>query len=675
MSTMRALIGCGVVSLAATPSLASAGDDDVSTWLEFGAGLSENGNGRFGEYRQLLQTDRAFALGAVGYQWRDGDDRYRSGGFHASADLAQNLAGGYLARQGDYRIGFDLREFEAISRERFVSVYPGDGSVQSLPPDYAGLAGARGFVGHAGVRRQQGSLDLMRRWGQWRLTATLASEDKEGTRITGASERFGDAVLIPAPVDQRQDTVDLQLAYQGGQWVLNTGWYYARYTNHARSLTFANPVNTTAPLRTLDLAPDNDISRISLDGHYRFGPARQVSWYISRADARQDDGFLEPLMPAGSALIDSLDARRVDTDLRLAYRAQVNARFGYRLRWDYRDRDNRTDVLPISATGFSHLYDHRRQRWSADARYRLPGQWRLRAGLEFEAVERTTRSDIRFRDDLDTTQLWSELRLPDLGALALRLKVVAEERDSDLSDAREASISAPSQALPEYLLAGRSTQYQVSGDLPLSERTLLAGSYRRINDDFDNPAYGLRGRTSDEVSLNVSWQPRKALAVSAYALYQAFEISQNGLEFHPTGSPSYANAPWRQWIDDDSRTVGINFRWQVSPALDASLDISHSDNDSDYRSRWLADADTGEVGGTSDTLPGFGVDTQRIESTVNWQYRPDLRFTVRYLFERFRGDDWAWDAADFTALGFGWGMPSYDGHAVMVSVRHDFDSL
>ena len=646
--------------------------DRLEGWVELGAGATHNGNGRFGEYRQPLQTSGLFGLGGLGLAWRDGDDPYRHGYLEAVATLDQLAFESLHARQGSYRIGFDVRQFEALSRGPVSTVFADRDGVQTLPLGYAGVGGAPRFDAHLGIRRERGSLDLMRQLGPWQLAARLASEHKEGGRAVGASERFGDAALLLAPVDQRHDSLDLDAAYQDGPWTLNLRGYHSRFGNDSRALTYANPINLAAPPRTLDLGPDNGFTRVGFDGAYRFAPTHQLSWFLSRADARQDDDFLQPLMVAGQPLLDSLDAHRVDTDLRIGLRDRPTARFGYRLQWDYRERDNRTDEVQLSPAGYAHLYDSTRRRLALDADYRLPWRMRWKGGAELRRVERTTRAFEAFRDDAEDRRLWSELRLPALGPLDWSLAVETTDRDSDLSAARRAelNLAAPVLATPDYLLAGRNWQYRLAVDLPLADSLMIAGQYRHLRDDFRNDYYGLQGRDSDEVSLSLAWQARSDLALNLWGQYQDFQLRQNGFEFHPSGAASHANARWRQYSDDRSRSAGLNLRWQVRSGLAAALEFSHAENDSSYRSRWLEAADTGEAAGTSDSLPGVGVDVTRLDASLAWDYSARTRVQLRYLYERMDSDDWAWGEAQFNALAFGWNSPRHHAHALLFTVRH-----
>ena len=645
--------------------------DTVQRWMELGLGASQNANGRFGEYRQLLQTDRLFGLGELGYRWRSGEDPYHAVSLAARSTLEQLGASAELARQGEYRIGLNYRQFEAISREGYDSVYRGDTLNQSRPPGYSGPGSATRYQADAGVQRQQGELSLMRQLGAWQLSADLASEEKSGRRVSGFSERFGDAALVAVPVDQRHDTLEVSASRGAEQWSTRMAWYYSSVSNDARELTFANPINLGAPLRQVDLGPDNSFQRVSLDGQYRFAANRQLSWFASHADARQDDRFLEPVLVEGMPALDSLDARRVDTDLRLGFRHQPGPRFGYRLQADFRDRDNRTDVVQLSATGYSSLYDHRRWRWSADARYRLTRGTMLQSGVEWMNIERSTRSGEDYTDEQDSTRLWASLRLPSLGRLDWSVRAEGITRDSKLSEERLArlDVRAPVEGLPEYLLEGRSWWYQLRGSLPLAETLTLAGDYRHTRDSYDNDFHGLRGRDRDDVSLNLTWQASRDLALSAWSQYQHYRLDQQGLEHGPG---SYANAPWRQQIRDNSSVLGLSLRWQASTALETTLDLSHSDNDSSYRSRWLADADTGEAADSVDGLPGYGVDVQRLTAGLQWAWRPRTSISLRYLYERFNSSDWAWSRGDFNRLAFGWDSPGHDAHALMVSVRHQF---
>lgn len=645
---------------------------EVRVWLELGTGAVANGNGRFGEYARLYQTSGLKGIANLGLQWRDGDDRYRYGTLEAGSDVDYLGLDARYGRQGDYRIGFGYRQIETVTMGDVRTVYPERGRFHRLPEGYSGPDSALPLRTHLGVRRDRFSLDLSRRIGDWELAAEFGSELKEGNRLTAGSERFGGAAFLFEPVDYRHDTIDLRATHQADAWVVNTRWYYSRFRNDESVLTFQNSFDTAAPERAIDLAPDNRFSRFGVDGLYSFSPRHQLSWFASYGDSRQDDPWLEVVTGPGLVVIDSLDARRVDTDLRLAFRGQPGPRFGYRLDWQYRDRDNRTDVIQLSPTSFSNVYDLRRERWSAQGHYRLPHRMRLRGGVVYTEVDRTTLSGERFRDHADDTRLWAELRMPRIGRLDWTVAVETTDRDSDLSEHRRAvlNVESPSQALPEYLIPGRNWQYQVRTTAPINDRVAVGASYRHVNDDFDNDFYGLRSRRSDEVSLDLSWQISDEVAMATYGQYQNYRFSQDGFEFGPAGS--FANAPWRFDTRDTTYTVGANLQWQLRPDLDWRVEISHTDNDSSYRSRWLDDTDTGELAGSRDSLPGWGVDVQRLDSSLDWRYNTRTSWRLRYVYERYRSDDWAWQREDFARHGFAWASPSHDSHAILVSVRYQW---
>jgi len=510
---------------------------------------------------------------------------------------------------------------------------------------------------------------------RWQFNATANTERKEGTRLTGASERFGDAVLLLAPIDYRHDSLDTSISYRGEGWALNSSYYLSRFYNDQRELTFANPINLNAPLRTLDMAPDNEFRRFSVDGHYQTTPLSQLSWYLAHGDGRQTEDWLQPIVVAGQPVLDSLDARRVDTTLRLGFAARATTKLSYNIKGEYRERDNRTQVIQLSPNSYNHLYDGVRKNLAASANYRLPGSLRLKGGMEFTATERTTRSLSQFTDDSDEQRFWAELRMPVISRLNWSVTIETSDRDVSLSEQRLAALSlvAPSQALPEYLIPGRSWQYGIKGDIPISDTVLLMASYDRREDNFNNDYYGLRSRDSNLLSLTMAWQASKDLSVNIFALYQDLKEPQEGFEYNPTAAPSHANARWRQRLDDDFVSLGINAHWQISATITTRLAYTYSDNDSSYRSTWLENADTGEPAGSEDRLPGWGTATQRLEANADWRYNPRTQFKVGYVYERVTSSDFAWGQDMFNTLGFGWRSPNYDAHALVLAVRYAFD--
>lgn len=652
------------------PALATetASDEEIDAWLKLGAGWVENGNGRFGEYAYQLRSDGLFGLGGLGVGWRS-DDRFGSVLAESSAS-AIDLEANY-GRWGEYRLAFDYRQFEVTDRAGFRSVFADRDSEQTLPPDYSGIDTASAYYGNAGWRRSQGALRAERRLGAWRISAALASDNRKDSRISGASERFGDAVLLAVPVDQWHDTVALDANYGDGTWQMNLASDYSRFRNDDPFVSYENPFNPAAPPRTQDTAPDNDLLRVNADGFYALSPTRQLSWFASHAEARQDAGFAQPLV-AMDATLTSLDGRRSDRDLRLAYRDQLSPAFDYRLQWDYRQRDDRTDVIELSPGAYIPRYDLQRRRLKVDAGWRLPARFRLRGGLVLSDIDRITQSGTDATDSAEQRQYWAELRLPRLAAFSATVRVERLQRDSELSAQRRAALSlaAPEQALPDYLMPVDEWRYQLRGDLPLGDDWLISAGYRYRSENFDNPYYGLQDRDSNEYDLSLSWQPVASLAFGVFVSVQDLRYQQEGLEYHPTADPAYANARWRGAVQDDSRNLGLTANWQPQATLTAKLTLNFSDDDSSNSNRWLEDADTGEAAGSGDSLPGYGSARQRANLAIHWQYRPRVAIGLDYLYERLRHNDWAWQD-DFQQLGFAWQAPRYDAHALMLSVRYE----
>ena len=649
----------------------------ISGSLELGIGAVDNGNGYFGQYGRQLQDEHLFGLGALDLSWRDAEDRFRHGHLQVYAGIDQLGASAALARQGDYRIGLDYRQFESLSWADSSSVYAERGSTQLLPDSYAELSSGERHPAQATMRREEFALALAKEVQRWQFSATANTERKQGRKLTGASERFGDAVLLLAPVDYRHDSVDSGVAYVGDRWAVNSSYYLSRFYNDQRALTFANPINLNAPLRALDMAPDNEFRRFSVDGHYQTTPLSQLSWYLAHGDARQTDDFLQPILVAGQPVLDSLDARRVDTTLRLGFAARATAKLSYKIKGEYRERDNRTQVIQLSPTSYNHLYDNVRKNLDVSASYRLPASLRLKGGMAFSSTERTTLSRDSFADDSDKQRVWAQLRMPVISRLNWSVNIETSERDVKLSPQRLAALSlvAPVQALPEYLLPGRSWQYGVKGDISVSDTVLVMASYERRNDNFSNNYYGLRNRDSNQLDLTLSWQVKKDLAVNIFALYQDTKAPQEGLEYNPTAAPSHANARWRQYLEDDVASLGINLQWQLSASVASKIAYTYSDNDSSYRSTWLENADTGEAAGSEDQLPGWGTASQRLEANADWRYSQRTLIKIGYIYERVTSSDFAWGEDRFSTLGFGWRSPNYDAHALVVAVNYSFDSL
>ncbi|WP_461482408.1 MtrB/PioB family outer membrane beta-barrel protein [Porticoccus sp.] len=648
---------------------------DIGGHVELGAGVVHTGDGHFGQYANHYQTDGLFGLGSLELYWRNADDPFLYGELTLLSGVDQLALGVSHGRQGDYQVGLNYREFEALTHDNISTVFAKRGTEHQLPPDFTDLSSAGRFDTQTGVKRKRAELGLLRQLAGWEFSATANSERKTGSKLTGASERFGDATLLLAPVDYTHNSLDLKAGFTGDGWALNGNSYLSWFYNDDRALSFENPVNPSAPVRTLDTAPDNDFLLFSLDGYYQTSPLSQLSWYLVRGEAQQNDDWVQPTFP-GSLMPDSLDARRVDTRFRLGFAARPTRAFSYRIQAEYHDRDNRTDVIEFAPATYSHLYDRTRRSLELSGSYRLPGSLRLKGGAEFTRLERTTKSLDKFTDDSDEQRSWLQLQMPVISRLSWSVYLETTERDVNLSAERlnVLSIEMPSQALPEYLIPGRNWQYGVKAEIPVTDTLYLLGSLERQQDDFDNRFFGLQSRELDEVTLTLAWQPRQTFSLNVFAVYQAVESSQEGLEFHPSGATTHANARWWQTFDDEFYSIGFNLRWQLSPALAGTLAYSLSDNDSRYTSTWLENTDTGEAAGTRDQLPGWGATVQRLEAGADWQYDSRTLLKVRYLYEHFDSADFAWQD-DFNELGLGWRSPAYDAHGLVLSAIYYFESV
>ncbi|WP_461519949.1 MtrB/PioB family outer membrane beta-barrel protein [Porticoccus sp.] len=648
---------------------------DVGGQVELGAGVVHTDDGHFGQYANHYQTDGLFGLGSLELYWRDANDPFLYGGLTLLSGVDQLALDVSHGRQGDYRVGVNYRAFEALTRDNISTAYANRGTEQQLPPDFTDLAGADRFNTQTGVKRERAELGLFRQLASWKFSATANSERKTGSKLTGASERFGDATLLLAPVDYTHNSLDLQAGFTGDGWALNGNSYLSWFYNHDRAHSFENPNNLSAPVRTLDTAPDNNFLLFSLDGYYQTSPLSQLSWYLARGEAQQNDDWVQPTF-SGPLMPDSLDARRVDTRFRLGFAAKPSRVFSYRLKAEYHDRNNRTDVIEFAPASYSHLYDGTRTALDLSGSYRLPGSLRLKGGAELTRIERTTKSLEKFTDDSDEQRYWLQLQMPVISRLSWSVYLEMTERDVDLSSERinALSMDMPNQALPEYLMPGRNWQYGLKGEIPIIDTLYLLGSLERQHNNFDNRFFGLQSREIDEATFTLAWQPHKTFSLNVFAVYQTVESPQEGLEFHPTGATTHANAHWRQTFDDDFYNIGFNLRWQLSPALAGTLAYSFSDNDSRYTSTWLEDTDTGEAAGTRDQLPGWGTTVQRLEAGADWQFSPRTLLKVRYLYEHFDSDDFAWQD-DFNVLGLGWRSPAYDAHGLVISASYYFESI
>ena len=177
------------------------------------------------------------------------------------------------------------------------------------------------------------------------------------------------------------------------------------------------------------LSPDNRLHQVAGDLGvalpWKGRLAANASWTTMRQDERLLPATINPSITQFATLARTRADARVDVlNVRTSLRVRPIAPLGIRLRFDYRERDNRTDYLALDPTTGQYGYvvedlgptnrvgavPFDRERWTAEAAadWRLTRHTRLGGAFERERTRRESRS--RARIDDERVSLWVSSR-------------------------------------------------------------------------------------------------------------------------------------------------------------------------------------------------------------------------------------------------------------------------
>ena len=663
-----------VLALLALPLVAWAQDDDTAAddskkttaeksqlEMEFTAGLYylDDDSYRFGKFSGLTD-DGVEALADFRIEkrpeWNSGDgQRWRLQGWRLGLDSRRiELDFNDLGTQ---RFKADYRE---IPNNRFSdgsTPYRGIGSSNlTLPPDWAIAPGNNNTSGFLTLdesltnlkidtKRKRLDLSYDRKLSrQWSLNIDYRHETKKGERTIGSI--FGTtggnprSVILPAPVDYQTDNIEAMFEYANTRMQFGFGAYGSFFNNDETSLVWQNAfgnvggwapsVSFPGSQGALALKPDNSYIQFKAYAGLNLAGNTRITADVALGEMEQDDPFLpftiNPNLIVNTPVpLENLDGKIDTTQINLRLTSQLARRLNVAINYRYDDRDNKTprEVFPyISADSQNQRafedgrlnlpYSYREHKADATLTYRLPGNTRLKGGVEYS----------------DYSRDFSEVADADQFTWLLGLKVGAFQTASLSFDYRKSSrdVSAYIGNLPliesrlpgtveedefenhpllrKYYLTDRSrNEFRFRSDFfPIAQVNFgFSASY--FKDDYDDGFFGLNQAKIRSGSIDFGWYPVENISLVAYYTKEKYDAEQSNRAF---GSLTQANDPKRNWFADTTDRVdtwnvtlafsdiGSNQGWK---GFDLGFDYTYSDTESqiDVTSPTLATAPLPEL--------------------------------------------------------------------------------
>lgn len=617
--------------------------------LDFGLGYVSDDSLRFGDYRGL-EEDGFYAAVDGDLHFRDLDGRY--------FDLyATNL--GYDSRQfemrggnqGSYELRFGWRETPKYRGYGTQTPFLGVGSgLLSLPSDWVpasttgGMTALQTSLALEPLKTQRETLDAgvtLKFARNWSVRADYQRQKKDGIRTLGAGMLFNNSSILPAPVDFTTNQFDLGLSWAGKRAQIELGFIGSYFDNGETALTWQNPFSAPAELQNFRVAlePDNDFYQFNLSAAIALTQRIRLSGQAAIGRMGQDEDFLPyTINPTYSNLSlprSSLDGKVDTSTYNLAGKlsARLNKRLSFTARGKWDERDNKTpvdfytavitDLVPVVGR-FNRPYSYKRQKYSADLRWRAFHGLRLSGGARQHNIDRTLQAVERTKE----TTWWGEVKLSPGFNTQLRFKLETANRDAD--DYLQPDDGGPRDhpLLRKFNQADRDRErVMVELDLMPAMAWGINLSYFKATADYKKSAIGLQ--ESDEQSYTLNLTYAAGSKVNFYAFLTRDDINADLL--NTTGGSA---VPWKAITRDEITTFGIGLSSQINKKSSIGLDLVSSDSKGDI-----------SVQTSLEEAPFDTLKTELTNITLHFDYQVSEHWAYKLYaeYEKFNSQDWAID--------------------------------
>ncbi len=629
-------------------------------------------NASYGRYTGLDRSKGYADLDAHG-EWRDDNGNYTR---YALDDLGLDSRSGKISvgRDGRYAVTLSYAGQPHYLYDATVTPYATTGSA-SLPSGWVPAGSTAGMTDLAanlhgvkvGTIRKSAGLTARGILGSgFSVFGSVNHETKRGTDILG-SAFLVQATQIAAAVDYQTDTVEAGVVWAGQRASLRFVLSDSKFKDAWSAYGFQNPYTPLVPSAALGmraLPPDNDARAASLSGSLALPGNTSASLAASYSQLTQDQALL-----ASSTLPGATAPGAFDGKVNLAhYAATIGSRpldrlsLHGRIAHDQRSDDSTpltlaqtvTDVAS-GATLATPRYDYTRTRADGGADVRV-AKW-LTAGIGADRLEvDRTEQVARHTED---GRSYGRVRLTPLTSLVVTLKGGAAHREArgiDLSllPANENPL------LAIFNLSNRDRDFfELAATWSASATLSLGLQGQWANDDYRRSTLGLKSGRERRGSATLGWTPSDSLSFYADGGYQTRRTRQ-------AGEYSAGAAFWEAAIKDRYWNAAAGGRYTHNH-WELSADYAHA----------VSTGDTGVgIVGLLAAFPQLRTRYDNAGLTLGYQLTPALKLRLRYVYQNYASDDWAYDgvgpASVPNLLALGVPASAYNVNLVALSATYRF---
>jgi MtrB/PioB family decaheme-associated outer membrane protein len=253
---------------------------------------------------------------------------------------------------------------------------------------------------------------------RWAMDGSVRPEHKDGAKPMGTvSRNTGGDISTPIPdlIDQNHTQTNLGVNFKNDRAFAQAAYYGSYFRNNVSSMSWQNWASPTGTMNTMSTAPANDFSQVNATAGVNVSATAKLVANGSYSRATQNAPFLtDPTTPV--VPVNSLNGLVVTTALSAKLTSKPSKKLNLAAGYRFDDRDNQTAVhvfqyadageAPVANANFpagstnplgpvvaqnanaNRPYSRKLNQFTADADYAVaPHQW-VRAGYQFERIDR-----------------------------------------------------------------------------------------------------------------------------------------------------------------------------------------------------------------------------------------------------------------------------------------------
>jgi MtrB/PioB family decaheme-associated outer membrane protein len=687
----RLILKPALAALLAAAAAAHAERPDTSAWkcekcpfekgyaAEAGVGAiyADGANYSFGRYSGIDDDGKTYVDARASGSWKSGSGAFARYEF---TDLGLDSRAGRIVLGRDGRFDVAL-SYDGLPYRRYdMTMTPFTGFTDlTLPAGWvrgtttATMSSLAASLGDRDVQTERKTYGVAARYlpgRKWALFANYQRQEKKGTGIVYGSV-FTQAVQLPEPIDYTDDTFEAGVAWQTARASARLAFSGSQFSNSNAALTWQHPyASPFATTGRLALAPENDLTQVSLTGNFRFDFWGATLAYSASAGRLEQDDALLPVStaPGATAPKPTLDGEIDLMHYGLALALRPLPKLALRGNWRYDERDDQTDPVAVAyvvtdalagGTEFTPRYDYERSRLDGAADYALLRWLRIGGGLQYDEVKREQQEVAKTVEDGG----YLRARVTPLESLSFTLKRGQFHRDAKDFDL---TVRDPDEnpLLRKYNLANRDrTYYELLGSWSPAATVTLSLQGKATDDAYRRSPLGLTDGKSRTLGANVAWSPQETLTFYLDGGYQKMRSKQLG-QARPDG------AAWELRNEDEFWNVGVGGRWVYSETLSFTADLTQAESSGDTRLY---------AGAAADAYPQQQTQLTSARLGAHWQATPALALSCRLAYESYDEDNWALDgvtpAAVPNLLALGAAADSHDTGLLAFSFTYRFGTV